>query len=114
MRLSKWLYVFAVGALLLSTGAGCSGDGISGPSSGSVLFKIDAQTCTGSGTITFFIDGSAVGTETLSTGATSKAYTTTAGQHIVGAREGTSGYTWPSQTVTVPAGSTYTALLECT
>jgi hypothetical protein len=100
---------------LLGAGAGCSGgDKVTAPANGTVIFKIDAQTCTGAGTITFYIDGSAVGTETLAAGGSSKGYTTPAGTHVLGATEaGVGAYTWPSQTAAVPAGGTYTAVLTC-
>lgn len=97
--------------------AGCSTSDITGPDKGAVVFKVDAQTCGGTASIDLFIDGSLVGTEQMSSGSSSKAYTATAGQHIVGAHTtnatATSGRVWPSATVTVPANATYTALLTC-
>lgn len=78
---------------------------------GSLVFRLDQQTCTGSGTITFFVDGSSVGSAAMTAGASSPSYSVTAGSHIVGATA--PSFNWPSQTVTVPVNATYTALLTC-
>lgn len=92
----------------------CGGDSATAPQNGTVYFKVDALTCTGSGQIALVIDGSIVGTETLAAGQQSQGYVTPAGQHILGARETASGgFVWPNQTATVPANSTYTAVLTC-
>lgn len=79
-----------------------------------VVFKIDALSCVGSGTIQLFIDGSVVGTETLSAGQSSQSYTTSGGSHVLGARLANSTYIWPSTTVMVPVGGTFTAVMPCT
>lgn len=97
--------------------AACGGSDATSPAKGSVVFKIDALTCTGTASIDLFIDGTQVGTETLSAGGSSKAYTATTGTHAVAARTtnatANSGRTWPTTTATVPANGTYTALLTC-
>lgn len=94
--------------------AACGGTDATAPEQGGVLFKVDALTCVGTGSITFFIDGSAVGTQTLSGGQESQTFITTVGDHAVGAREnGGTGYVWPTQTITVVAKQIRTELLTC-
>ena len=101
-----------IAALSLLTLAACGGGGTEPiATTGTVFFKIDALTCTGTAAVTLFIDGSAVGTETMSAGSTSKGYTTSAASHILGARTAT--YLWPNTTMTVPAGSSITDVLPC-
>jgi hypothetical protein len=103
-------------ALLLALVAvtACGSDSSTAPKAdATVVFKIDALTCTGSGAIEFFIDGSPVGTETLSAGQSSQGYRTSGGQHILGARLANSSFIWPNTTVTVPAGGTFNELLPC-
>jgi hypothetical protein len=93
-----------------------SSDSTTGPSSttGTVVFKLDANSCgTGSGVITFYIDGTSVGSATIAGGQSSPSYTTSAGQHGLSARVANTGYTWPTLNATVPAGGTYTYLMLC-
>lgn len=53
-------------ALLVATLVGCGGDdGPTGPALGTLFFKVDELTCTGTGTIEFFIDGTSRFTQTL-------------------------------------------------
>lgn len=98
--------------VLLVALAACGGGGGTEPiANGTLFFKIDALTCTGTDAVTFFIDGSAVGTETLSAGQTSRGYTTSAASHVAGARTPT--YLWPNTTITVPANGSITDVLPC-
>lgn len=82
---------------------------------GTVIFRLDTQTCVGTGNINFFLDGKLIGTGTLTVGGADQAFGgQPAGSHIVGASETKAGgYTWPSQTATIPANSSYTAVLKC-
>lgn len=107
---------------LVAVIAACGGDS-TGPSApppppppptGALYFRVDALTCSGSGTIEFFIDGTSRFTQTLSAGQTSQGTTVVAGPHTAGARETIqAGYTWPTQQVSVPANGSYTAILTC-
>jgi hypothetical protein len=94
----------------------CGSDSTAPPpaiQTGTVFFKIDALTCTGSGPVAFYLDGSLVGTETLAAGGTSKGYTSPAGSHVAGAKIPNTTYTWPNTTINVPANGSYTAILPC-
>lgn len=72
------------------------------------------MTCTGQGTVELFIDGSSKGQYTLAPGST-QTFEVDAGPHALGAREiGGGGFVWPTENATVPANSSYTALLVCT
>ena len=85
------------------------------PQMGTLSFKLDPVTCTGTGTIEPFIDGTSQGQFTFSPGV-AQGFSVRAGSHTAGAREVpvTSGsYVWQSQTVSVPANGTYTTLLTC-
>lgn len=94
----------------LAAAMACSKDSTA-PAMGTLYFKVDALTCTGSDAIEFFIDGSSKGSQTLSAGQTSQGFSVSAGSHTVGAR--TSTFTWPTQTVTVPTNNSYTVVLTC-
>lgn len=85
------------------------------PTTGQVFFKIDGVSCKGSDAIKLFVDGSAVGTETLTAGGVaSTGYMVSAGGHLLGATEVNSPFfSWPSTHVTVTAGGTFTQLLTC-
>jgi hypothetical protein len=80
-----------------------------------VFFKIDGVSCRGSDAIVLYLDGSPIGTETLTAGgAASKAYSASAGSHLIGAKEVNSPfYTWQSTSEIVPAGGSYTHVLFC-
>lgn len=81
---------------------------------GNVRWTVDAQSCIGSATIDFFVDGGRVGSETLTAGGTSRSYAVVAGTHVLGASVSNgAGYVWPSQTEPVPSGSTFTLVLKC-
>lgn len=102
-------------ALLLALAVACGGDSGTNPQRiGTLIFRLDAQTCTGSGQLNFFLDGATIGTATLSAGQDKAFPNQPAGQHIAGASETrTGGYVWPSQTVTIPEGSSFTTVLTC-
>lgn len=83
------------------------------PTTGTLSLRLDGQTCSGTRTITIFVDGTSQGAYAF-TGGQTKSFTASAGAHLVGATEsGPFGLTWPSQNVFVPAGSSYTVLLTC-
>jgi hypothetical protein len=94
--------------------AGCGGDDSTGPSqTGDLIFKTDANTCTGTGNVELFVDGTSQGTYTFSPGGT-KGFNVSAGSHTAGAREiGGTAYQFPTLNVTVPASGSYTAVLVC-
>lgn len=104
-------------ALLLVVLAACGGSDStspSGPSPSVVTFKIDAQTCSGTATINFFIDGSTVGSESLTAGSSSKGYSTTQTSHVLGASvANTNGRVWGPITVNLTNIATYTQVLVC-
>lgn len=110
------LITCAVTLTVLACGGGGDASTAPAPTTGAVYWKLDGATCSVSTpvSIQFFIDGSNVGTESLSSAsAQSKGYTTSAGQHVLGARLSNTGVAWGSITATVPAGSSYTAVLPC-
>ena len=81
---------------------------------GTVVFKVHENCGSASGTIQFYVDGSSVGTATLSGGQSSPSYTVSAGQHLASANETISGnLSWPNLSFTVEAGSSFTVLLTC-
>jgi hypothetical protein len=82
---------------------------------GYVVWKIDGNSCTGADAINFYLDGSVVGTQTLTAGVgSSSAYPTPQGTHLISARENrTGGFVWPTQTVAISAGGTFTSVLTC-
>lgn len=103
--------------LLAITGAvlilACGSDKSTSPKTGELIFKLDAVTCVGTGTLELYIDGTSQGQYTMSAGS-QKGFTVVAGPHTAGAREvGVGGYVWATQSATVPAGSTYSAVLAC-
>ena len=78
---------------------------------GTVVFKVHENCGSGSGTIAFYVDGSLVGTATLSGGQSSPSYTVSVGQHLASANS--TNYSWPSQSFTVEAGGRFTYILIC-
>lgn len=102
-------------ALVAVTLTACGGDDGTGPApSGDVIFRVDPVTCTGQGTVELFIDGNSKGQYTMAPGST-QTFEVDAGPHALGAREiGGGGFVWPTENATVPANSSYTALLVCT
>ena len=93
--------------------AACGGGGDDTPTTGTVVFKIDAATCRGtSANMRFFVNGSLVGTEVVLVGGTSKGYQANAGSNVLSAQE-VGGFTWSPATRDVPAGGTFTLVLTC-
>lgn len=91
--------------------SGCGGGG--DDENGTVYFKIDAATCRGtSANMVFYMNGSQVGTQTLSVGGTSKGFDSPAGSVVLAARE-VNGLVWRPGTYDVPAGGSFTLLLTC-
>jgi hypothetical protein len=101
--------------IMLAVLAACGGDSGTQPSpTGTLIFRLDAQTCTGTGTLNFFLDGTNIGTATISAGQSQSFANQPAGQHIAGASEARiGGYVWPSATVMIPVNGTYTQVLSC-
>lgn len=112
-----------LGGLIVVLTMGCSksdsATGPTAPTTGVVVFKLDANTCTASIgstpiSVIFYIDGSTVGTATVSVTQSSPPYTVSAGSHVLSARLANTGYQWANITATVPARTTYAAVLLCT
>ena len=102
----------ALALLTSSLLAACGSGGEDEGPTGSVRFRLDSATCTRvARTLTLFVDGNAVGTETLMPGDSSKTYTTSVGNHLLGATFGAS--TWPAASIGVNEGATSTMLLTC-
>lgn len=95
----------------------CGGDSVTGPTgptTGTVYFKVDLLTCgAGTAVINYYIDGSVVGAETATAGVLSKGYTVAAGSHLLGAKIPANDYTWPNTTFVVQAGGSITDILPC-
>lgn len=104
-------------AVALLTFAACGGGdkstGPSAPQYGALIFRQDALSCPGYGTLELYVDGVSQGQYTSGPGA-QKSFHVTAGSHTAGAREiGGSNYVFPTQNVNVPANSSFTAILVC-
>jgi hypothetical protein len=106
--LKPLLACIAVSALMSACGGG-------GDDDGTVYFKIDSATCRGtSASLRLFINGTLVGTETISVGGTSKGYSTHAGSNVLSAQEARDGgFTWRPTTYDVPGGGSFTMVLTC-
>lgn len=99
--------------IVLVCAVACGSDSTE-PQNVAVVFKIDGQTCRGSSTIDFFVDGTKVGSEQMTAGASSKVYTTTASTHALGAEiANTRALVWGPFTVNLSGLSGYTQLLTC-
>ena len=110
--------VVALSVILLACSSGGGGGGPTAPTTGTVVFRLDANTCPpilGSAAISviFFIDGSTVGTAAVSTTQSSPGYTVSAGTHVLSARVANTSYFWGNSNVTVAAGQTFSAVLPC-
>ena len=104
--------LFALAMLLL---VACGGsDSPTGPSTGTIVFVLDGDTCgtANRGSMTLYIDGSSVGTFEAAGNRESPRYTVSAGQHTVSATLWGYG-TWGPQTVTVKAGKIFAQTLTC-
>jgi hypothetical protein len=81
----------------------------------SILFRLQAATCGGSGTVDFFIDGTRVGSRVM-TVQDSAVFTVAAGEHTAGAVtliNGAAVVWFPPRAVVLGAGQRYTQTLGC-
>jgi hypothetical protein len=100
-------------ASLLAFALGC-GDS-SGPSSSAhILYRLDAQSCAGIGSLTLnlFVDGVQRGTQSFAPGG-SATVDVEVGQHAVSATVANSSIAFTPQTYTLAAGQTATYLMIC-
>ena len=99
-----------VGLAVLLTA--CGGDSPTAPSTVSLYFKVDAQTCIGTASVNFYVDGSLAGTESMPAGSTSKAYAVGKGAHVIGASvANTNSRIWGPYNVTLSGD--FTQVLAC-
>lgn len=103
---------FFAASLAVIAASACSKSDTTAPATGTLVFKIDPLTCTGSDLFTFYIDGTAQNNVTLAAGG-SQGYTVSAGSHAIGAKANISGKVFTGATVIVPANGTFTELLAC-
>jgi hypothetical protein len=84
------------------------------PTTAPVYFRIDGVTCHGVDAITLYIDGGAVGTETLAAGGSpSSPHVTSIGSHALGAKEVNAPFNvWPTTVENISAAG-LTFLLTC-
>ena len=104
-------------ALVLAACGGSSDSTAPTPSSGRLVFKLDAATCTMYATspvnVALYVSRVAVDTLNMAAGDTAS-FNESAGDHLVSAHETVSkGMDWPNALVTVPAGGSYTWLMKC-
>lgn len=100
--------------LLCALTLACGGGSTAPAPTGTLIFRLDAQTCTGTGTLTFFLDGTTIGTATLSAGQSQSFPGQPTGQHVAGASETRAGgFTWAPQVVTIPPNASLTHVLVC-
>ena len=97
--------------LLVLAGLACRGT--TAPTTASVQFTLDAPFCGGNSSYSFTlqIDQRVVGTEMLKDRQTSQAYSTSSGQHVIGARIGTTVIFTPDTMVVLKGGETFTRVL---
>jgi hypothetical protein len=97
--------------------AACGGESSTGPKTPAtipLIFKIDAQTCTGSAAIDFFVDGSIVGTENMSSGGTSSTYQITPAKHVLGAQvSNTHARVWGPFNIDLTGQTAWGQILTC-
>ena len=99
----------AATAILVSSCGGGDDD-----NTGTVYFKIDAATCPSAAvSVALFINGTRVGTETLSAGSTSSGYSTAAGSAVLSASLVGITYSWSPSTHNIPKGGSFTLVLTC-
>jgi hypothetical protein len=100
----------ALALLVLLLVAGCS-SATAPPAPALVAFRLDAATCRGTAALTFYIDGSMVGTKTLLAG-DAEQFTVRPGDHI--AAFGMTGIAQVfTSSLTVLAGQRFTLLMTC-
>jgi hypothetical protein len=105
-----------LGVLAIVSCGGSSDATAPRPARGDLVFKLDAGTCTVTGgttvNISFFVDGSGLGSADIAPGS-GRSFNVTAGQHAIYAKLTNDSYTWPLTTVVVPENTSYTAVLYC-
>lgn len=84
--------------------------------SGAILYTLDANSCRGlpALTIDFYVDGTNVGSGTLTPGQSSRSFSVAAGQHVLSARVANINYVWPVLNATANPGGSFTYVLICT
>src|SRR5690242_15777695 len=86
-RMTRWLPALML--CLAVGGTACTKDDNPtdpGPQTGTLVFKLDAASCTGQGTLELFVDGTSQGQWVFNAG-DYKAFTVSAGTHSVAANE---------------------------
>lgn len=107
--------IAAVSVCALLWGCGAAGDAVAPVIPTTALsFTLDASTCSGTGPVDLFIEGARVASASLTAGVASQLFPVTAGSHVIAATATSTGSTWPSQQVSVPAGLSTTFVLPCT
>lgn len=97
--------------LLVAALAGCKDQG---PDPlGSITFRPDAASCTGSALVELFVDGAQVGAATLAAGASSEPFPVAPGSHVVSAFSTTSFTEWDDDAVEVTSNANTTVVLPC-
>ena len=112
------LGVLTTMGVLACSGGGDKVTGPSAPTTGSIVFKLDANSCTpifGTNTLTFtfFIDGSSVGSAAIGINQQSPSYTVSPGTHVASASVTNSTLRWQNLSATVSAGQTFAYVLSC-
>ena len=102
-----WIAAF----VLLGCGGGEKG-GTAPQQTGTVQFAVDAQTCTGSGTIRYYMDGTVLG-EAITSAGQAKQFTVPVGSHVFGAEVPSTGYQWPSKSFTILPNTVTPITLKC-
>lgn len=104
--------IYVIGALLC-VAISC-GDSTAPTPMTAVRFKVDKQTCVGTATLNFFVDGSQVGSGTLAAGDSSSVFRVTSASHTLGANYANiGGRGWGPFTVDLTDYESWTQLLTC-
>jgi hypothetical protein len=108
--------LFALAAILLLSA--CPADvyapSIPGGGSGSLAFKLSAIGCTESMRVTFTVNGSDIGTQTLLPDVESTPYQLGTGVHTVRARTASGpAKLWPNTNIVIVAEATVIHVLDC-
>lgn len=108
----RTLLVILTAVTCLSCGS--SSDSPSAPATGTAKYVRDANTCNGSGAVSFdfFLDGTLLGSAALTAGQ-AQSYSVTVGQHTFSARVTNTSATFTPTTGTVAAGGVFTYTMVC-